>query len=1142
MSSLLKRWWWILLAVPVAIGLWRLRIDVEMLNLLPPDQPAVQGLKLYQQHFANARELIITIRAPEPEKAERLAGALAARLREETNLIAGVSWQPPWMEQPAQAAELVACLWLNQPPEAFGALTNRLARDHLQAVLADTKEALTTSLSPMDLVRRAFDPYDLLSVPALASFSGISAEQGQKVFASSDGTFRVLFVQARPDLTSYRACSSWLKAVQQTVAGLSAGQGDWGNVVVRYTGRPAFVTEIASSMQRDLSGSIVGTAIIIALLFWLSHRRWLPMFWLLALLAGILVATVGIGGLVLGSISVISLGFAAVLLGLAVDYAVVHYQEALAHPRMSVPEIRRAISPSILWAAITTISAFLVLNLGGLPGLAQLGLLVAIGIALAALVMVVAFLPPLFPERRSPGMALARHDWWSYLIPPGEQTTHTLIPAEGSHTRAAFLVTGLIILCACAVLTVNRPGLDKTTAALRPQHGEAEKALEEVTASLGISQDSTWVIVSGSDEREVYQRLSAAEALLNQARSNQVISGYLLPTALWPRVEFQDANRGTARFLGTQGPLLREAALRAGFNTNALFLTEELVRTWARVGASPGVIWPTNQVSQWLLKQFVARSTNAWLVMGLVYPATNRLEAVSLADLSARLSEHGVLLSGWELLGTTTLKRVQERLWLLVLPIILLILTSLWLAFRRPTEVLLGMAVLCLSGLCLLATMALSGWSWNLLNLMALPLVLGTGVDYGIFMQLALRRNGGAVRLVRRSVGRALLLCGGTAIAGFGSLAWSGNAGMASLGKVCAVGIAANMLISVYLLPAWWAHLSSKAKSRKPKAEDGQARLRSAADQSSVTQCAPGKSPPAHSPSSSPTSFYRAGVWRLGLTLARVVPKPMLDRLFVLCAEIYYRSRRRRRETVISNLLPVLLGDRAAAETKAHALFRQFALKLADLWRYEAGDLAQDWSLDPDTWERFLAWQARGRGILLVLPHLGNWEIGAPLLARRGVQLLVLTQAEPASGLTELRMASRAKWGIETLVVGNDNFAFVEVIKRLQEGATVALLIDRPTAPTAVRVELFGRPFLASIAAAELARASGCVLARASVLRMGDSYTARIHPAIEYDRQALGSREARRQLTQQILRAFEPEIREHVDQWFHFVPIWPEYP
>ena len=1124
MRSLLKRWWWLLLAVPAVIGLWRVRIDVEMLNLLPPDQPAVQGLKLYQKYFANARELIITIRAADAEQAERLAGALAVRLRQETNLVAGVSWQPPWMEQPAQVAELVACLWLNQPPEIFSALTNRLAAGHLESVLAETKETLTTSLSPMDLARRAFDPYDLLSVPALTNISGLSAEQGQRMFASADGTFRVLFVQARPDLADYRSCSSWLTSVQHVVAGLRADQADSRDAVIRYTGRPAFVTEIASSMQRDLSGSIVGTAGIIALLFWLSHRRWLPMFWLLALLALILAATVGIGGLTLGSISVISLGFAAVLLGLAVDYAVVHYQEALAHPQMSVPEIRRAIAPSILWAAITTISAFLVLNLGGLPGLAQLGTLVAIGIALAALVMVVTFLPPLFPDRRKSSAAWTRHEWWAYLIPPDVRTAGPFVTAGSSHNSAALLATALIILCAGTVLSIKRPGLDRTTQALRPQHGEAEQALDEFTACLGIPQDPIWVIASGNDEREVWAHLSQAEALLGQARSNQVISGYMLPAALWPRMEFQESNRATARWLGNQGPLLCEAALHEGFNSNALFLTDELVRTWERAGISTGVVWPTNQLSQWLLKRFMARTTNEWLVMGLVSPATNRLERASLAGLSSRLSEHRVLLSGWELLGTTTLKRVQDRLWLLVLPMVVLVLASLWFAFRRWTEVLLGLAVLGLSGLCLLTTMTLAGWSWNLLNLMALPLVLGTGVDYGIFMQLALRRQGGDVALVRRSIGRALLLCGGTAIAGFGSLAWSGNAGMASLGKVCATGIGANMLISVYLLPAWWARLSLKSNVQSPIPED-----RSQEPECRFTQHATRNTP----------SFYRAGVWRLGLALVRVLPTTLLDTLFVLCGETYYRIHRQRRETVIRNLLPALHGDRAAAETKTHQLFRQFALKLADLWRYEAGDAVQNWSLEPDAWEKFLAWQSKGRGILLVLPHLGNWEIGGPLLAQRGVKLIILTQAEPGNGLTELRVASRAKWGIQTVVVGHDPFAFVEIIKRLQDGATVALLIDRPAAPTAVRVELFGRPFLASVAAAELARASGCVLATGCILRTGNTYAARLHTEIEYDRRALANREARRELTQQILRAFEPEIREHLDQWYHFVPIWP---
>ena len=148
------------------------------------------------------------------------------------------------------------------------------------------------------------------------------------------------------------------------------------------------------------------------------------MLWLLTLLALILAATLALGGLIFGAVNVISMGFAAILLGLAVDYAVVHYQEALAHPDLSIPEVRRAIAPSIFWAAVTTISAFLVLNFGGLPGLAQLGSLVGIGVALSAGVMIFAFLPPLFPDRMQPATAQAS--------PPREMPSANRRPAAAT--------------------------------------------------------------------------------------------------------------------------------------------------------------------------------------------------------------------------------------------------------------------------------------------------------------------------------------------------------------------------------------------------------------------------------------------------------------------------------------------------------------------------------------------------------------------------------------------------------------------------------------------------------------------------------------------------------------------------------------
>jgi predicted RND superfamily exporter protein len=125
------------------------------------------------------------------------------------------------------------------------------------------------------------------------------------------------------------------------------------------------------------------------------------------------------------------------------------------------------------------------------------------------------------------------------------------------------------------------------------------------------------------------------------------------------------------------------------------------------------------------------------------------------------------------------------------------------------------MLTLAVSGLCLGGAMNLLKWDWNILNLMALPLLLGMGVDFSIHMQLALRRYRGDVRAAHRSVGRALLLAGSTTIAGFASLGFSTNAGMASLGQVCALGITLALVISVYLLPVWWKMWTPHAGGRK---------------------------------------------------------------------------------------------------------------------------------------------------------------------------------------------------------------------------------------------------------------------------------------------------------------------------------------
>jgi KDO2-lipid IV(A) lauroyltransferase len=222
----------------------------------------------------------------------------------------------------------------------------------------------------------------------------------------------------------------------------------------------------------------------------------------------------------------------------------------------------------------------------------------------------------------------------------------------------------------------------------------------------------------------------------------------------------------------------------------------------------------------------------------------------------------------------------------------------------------------------------------------------------------------------------------------------------------------------------------------------------------------------------------------------------------------------------------------------ANRLFSRFAQKLVDLWVYESGSEISHLFGALRGKEQLEAARACGRGILLVTPHLGNWEFGAPLLTREGVSMQIVTLAEPDEALTELRKRSRERWNVESVVIGDDPFGFVELIRRLESGATVALLVDRPAPATATTVDLFGRPFPASSAPAELARATGCTILPVYVVREDGQYAATALPSVDYDRVTLRDPANRHALTQKILRAFEPAIRQHPDQWYHFVPVW----
>ena len=125
---------------------------------------------------------------------------------------------------------------------------------------------------------------------------------------------------------------------------------------------------------------------------------------------------------------------------------------------------------------------------------------------------------------------------------------------------------------------------------------------------------------------------------------------------------------------------------------------------------------------------------------------------------------------------------------------------------------------------------------------------------------------------------------------------------------------------------------------------------------------------------SRPSSLYGPALWNAGLKIVRHVPLSVARSGARAGTAIYSAMNRRRREVVFRNLLPIFGGDEGKARAAARRLFWNFGNKLADLLRYEAGLPVAPRMGELAGWDDFDEARRSG-GVLLVTPHLGNWEM-----------------------------------------------------------------------------------------------------------------------------------------------------------------------
>jgi KDO2-lipid IV(A) lauroyltransferase len=252
----------------------------------------------------------------------------------------------------------------------------------------------------------------------------------------------------------------------------------------------------------------------------------------------------------------------------------------------------------------------------------------------------------------------------------------------------------------------------------------------------------------------------------------------------------------------------------------------------------------------------------------------------------------------------------------------------------------------------------------------------------------------------------------------------------------------------------------------------------------------------------------------------------------------WYIAPARRR--LVQRHLRRVLGDGAEVEKRSKLMFARYGRYWAEVFWLrpnrrtqivEHSDIINEQALHRS--------KAAGKGIILVLPHMGNWEVAGAVAASIGIPVLAAAENLPNPLITEWFVNIRKMVGIDIVLIGRGLRASGELAARLRAGGTVALLSDRDLSGRGVPVTFFGEETTMPAGPVALADRTGAAIhVVGSYFKRGQGHIYRIAdplpvPAFEErdDRIAAG--------IQSVADVLEDMIRLAPEDWHLFVPNWP---
>jgi hopanoid biosynthesis associated RND transporter like protein HpnN len=739
------------------------------------------------------------------------------------------------------------------------------ASGFLDLGLADSKDAVDLRFiqDVIEQISQRLDRPTPYRSPFGSLFSVPDTEEGGAGYFLSEDQ-RLLFVLAEPisKKGSFTEDREAIEGIRATVAAL---RPSFPNVQVGVTGKPVLANDEMTAAFRDSErASLIAFALTLALLLLAFMRVGKPLL-MLVILNISLAWSVGVATLVIGHLSLFSVMFISIVVGIGIDYGIYflfRYEEELFLGRSlrEAIEITAARSgPGMLLGAVTAAATFFVLMLTDFRGLQELGFVSGTAILLSWVAMITVFPAALVVvDRRRQGRSAAAPP-----IPRAMRLESMRVPFVDQISRHPGTVLVLAALLTLASLWgLRHVRFDYNLLHLQAPGTESVVWERRILASAKRSGFAALASASSLDElkkkRDAFAKLPSVSevdsALLfipgDQAQKLKTIRDFAelvgpvrvgrpLPVDLPRLVTELESLQRRLDIAAAEAPAGETRATLARTVADLRRLVAKLKRTDPEA-SEPILNNLQRQIYRDFLQKFQRLQANLSpkpIDLASVPPDLKRKFA---SDQGRFLLQIHPAVDIWEREGASRFVRelraidpevtgtpiityeaitLMERAYRQGTLYALLLVTGLTFAMlRRVRDTALALLPIALGLIWTGGLMALFRLDFNMGNIFALPIILGSASEYGLNMVLhstETRRDPGAP-VVARSTVMAVLVNGLTTVVGFGSMMLADHRGIFGLGLLLTLGTVASLVAALVVLPVLLQMLRPRRPSVTP--------------------------------------------------------------------------------------------------------------------------------------------------------------------------------------------------------------------------------------------------------------------------------------------------------------------------------------